>query len=67
MNNLLILVLISSIVIALLAKPISIYAQQRTNYVATLTGKDIMPTVNTPATGVARFHINPTHDFFLKV
>jgi hypothetical protein len=60
MNNLRIFVLISSItVIALLANPISIYAQQQTNYVATLTGKDTVPPVNTPATGVARFHINP--------
>jgi hypothetical protein len=61
MNNLRISALISSIIaLALVVTPISIYAQQQTNYVATLTGKDMVPPVNTPATGVARFHIN--HD-----
>jgi hypothetical protein len=60
MNSLRISALISSIIVlALVATPISIYAQQQTNYVATLTGKDMVPPVNTPATGVARFHINP--------
>jgi len=52
--------LISSIIaLALVATPISIYAQQQTNYVAILTGKDMVPPVNSHATGVARFHINP--------
>lgn len=44
MNNLRISGLISSIIaLALVATPISIYAQQQTNYVATLTGKDMVP------------------------
>lgn len=47
------------IVIALIATPILSYAQQQMNFVATLSGKDMVPPVNTPATGVARFHINP--------
>ena len=60
MNNLRISALITSIiVIALVATPISGYAQQQGNFVATLTGKDMVPPVNTSATGVARFHINP--------
>jgi CHRD domain len=60
MNNLHISVLITSIIVtALVTTPISIYAQQQTNYVATLTGKDMVPPVNTSATGVARFHMNP--------
>jgi hypothetical protein len=60
MKNLHISVLITSIIVtALVATPMSIYAQQQTNYVATLTGKDMVPPVNTPATGVARFHMNP--------
>ena len=57
-------VLIASvIVIAVLATPVSTYAQQRQqqpkNFVATLTGKDMVPPVDTPATGIARFHVNP--------
>ena len=60
MNNLRISILMPSIiVIALVATPISSYAQQQSNFVATLSGKDMVPSVNTPATGVARFHINP--------
>ena len=60
MNNLRISGLISSIIaLALVATPISIYAQQQTNYVAILTGKDMVPPVNTAASGVARFHMNP--------
>ena len=60
MNNLRISVLITSIiVIGLVATPISSYAQQQTNFVATLSGKDMVPPVNSPATGVARFHVNP--------
>ncbi|MFZ0512696.1 MAG: CHRD domain-containing protein [Candidatus Nitrosopolaris sp.] len=53
-------VLITSIIVtALVATPISSYAQQQMNFAATLTGKDMAPPVNTPATGVASFHINP--------
>jgi hypothetical protein len=52
------LLLTGTIVIALIATPVSSYAQQQTNYVATLSGKDMVPPVNTPATGVARFHMN---------
>jgi hypothetical protein len=60
MNSLRISTLISTIIaLALVATPLSIYAQQQTNYVATLTGKDMVPPVNTPATGVAKFHMNP--------
>ena len=60
MINLRISVLITSIiVIGLVATPISSYAQQQTNFVATLSGKDMVPPVNSPATGVARFHVNP--------
>jgi len=35
------------------------YVQQQMNFIATLTGKDMVPPVNTPAAGVARFHMNP--------
>jgi hypothetical protein len=60
MNSLRISAIITSIIVtAVVATPLSVYAQQQTNFVATLTGKDMVPSVNTHATGVARFHINP--------
>lgn len=40
--------------------PVTIYAQQQqTNFVATLSGKNMVPPVNTNATGTAKFHLNP--------
>jgi hypothetical protein len=59
MSRLRIPLLLSMIAIALIATPVLSYAQQQTNYVATLSGKDMVPPVNTPAIGVARFHMNP--------
>jgi hypothetical protein len=48
------------IAVVAVATPVSIYAQQeQMNFVANLTGKDMNPPVNTPATGTAKFHINP--------
>jgi len=48
------------IAVVAVATPVSIYAQQeQMNFVANLTGKDMNPAVNTPATGTAKFHINP--------
>lgn len=56
---------------AMVVTPISSYAQQQTNsllserilqqtnFIANLNGKNMVPPVNTPATGVAQFHINP--------
>src|SRR5437764_11515097 len=38
---------------------ISAYAQEQTNFAAILTGKGMTSPVNTPAKGVATFHINP--------
>lgn len=53
-------VLIAGIIaIAIITIPVSSYAQKETNFVATLTGKDMVPPVDTAATGVAKFHINP--------
>ena len=51
------------IAVALTATPVSIYAQQaqqqgQMNFIANLSGKDMSPPVNTPATGTAEFHIN---------
>ena len=52
------------IAVALTATPVSIYAQQaqqqqgQMNFVANLSGKNMSPPVNTPATGTAEFHKN---------
>ena len=48
------------IAVTLTATPLSIYAQQQQpkNFIANLSGKDMVPPVNTPATGTAEFHIN---------
>ena len=44
------------------AVPVSIHTaaaqQQQMNFIATLTGKDAVPPVQTSATGTAKFHIN---------
>jgi hypothetical protein len=53
------LLIAAAIAIPLVATPMLGYAQQQQNFAATLTGKDIVPPVNTPATGTASFHINP--------
>ena len=52
------------IAVTLTATPVSIYAQQtqqqqgQMNFIANLSGKNMSPPVNTPATGTAQFHIN---------
>ena len=52
------------IAVTLTATPVSIYAQQtqqkqgQMNFIANLSGKNMSPLVNTPATGTAAFHIN---------
>ena len=51
--------LIASVIAALSAVPISSYAQKQTDFGATLSGKNVVPPVNTPATGTAKFHVNP--------
>ncbi|MGD9533984.1 MAG: CHRD domain-containing protein [Candidatus Nitrosocosmicus sp.] len=35
------------------------YAQQDTDFVANLSGDNVVPPVNTAATGIAKFHVNP--------
>jgi len=41
------------------AIPVFSYSQQNTDFSATLSGKNAVPPVNTPATGIAKFHLNP--------
>src|SRR5215831_5413755 len=41
------------------AIPVLSYAQHQTDFAATLSGKNVSPPVNTPATGTAKFHVNP--------
>jgi CHRD domain len=57
------IVIATVIAVTLTATPLSIYAQQQQqhgqmNFIANLTGKDMVPPVNTAATGTAEFHIN---------
>ncbi|MFZ0515021.1 MAG: CHRD domain-containing protein [Candidatus Nitrosopolaris sp.] len=51
--------LVASVIAAVSTIPILSYAQQQTNFVATLTGKNVVPPVDTTATGTAKFHVNP--------
>jgi hypothetical protein len=51
--------LVASVIAAISTIPISSYAQKQTDFVATLSGKNVVPPVNTPATGTAKFHVNP--------
>ena len=51
--------LVASLIAAVSIVPISSYAQKQTDFVATLSGKNVVPPVNTPATGTAKFHLNP--------
>ena len=50
--------LIVSITMVVFTVPVLTYAQQQTNFVANLSGKNVVPRVNTPATGIAKFHTN---------
>jgi uncharacterized protein (DUF2342 family) len=51
--------LVASLIAAVSIVPISSYAQKQTDFVATLSGKNVVPPVSTPATGTAKFHLNP--------
>jgi CHRD domain len=51
--------LIAIIIAAVCTIPILTYAQRQTNFVASLTGKNMVPPVDTGATGTARFNANP--------
>jgi CHRD domain-containing protein len=50
--------LILSIIMIVSVVPVLTYAQQQTNFVANLSGKNVVPPVSTPATGIAKFHTN---------
>lgn len=51
--------LVASLIAAVSIVPISSYAQKQTDFVATLSGNNLVPPVNTPSTGTAKFHLNP--------
>jgi hypothetical protein len=51
--------LFASIIAAVSTIPVLTYAQQQTNFSADLSGKNIVPPVNTGATGTAKFIVNP--------
>jgi hypothetical protein len=51
--------LIANIIVLVSTIPVLTYAQQQTSFVANLSGKNVTPPVNTPATGTAKFQVNP--------
>ena len=51
--------LIAIVIAAVSTIPILTYAQQQTNFSADLSGKNIVPPVDTSATGTAKFILNP--------
>jgi hypothetical protein len=51
--------LIAIIIAAVCTIPFLTYAQQQTSFVASLTAKNIVPPVDTGATGTAKFNANP--------
>lgn len=51
--------MLTAIGIMLMAPSLVFAQQQGLNFAANLTGKDMVPPVNSVATGVAKFHINP--------
>lgn len=59
LSNITIACLVASLIAAVSIVPTSSYAQRQTDFVATLSGKNVVPPVNTPATGTAKFHLNP--------
>ncbi len=50
---------IASLIFVVSARAGLSYAQQQSNFAATLSGKNMQPPVNTPATGTAKFTVNP--------
>jgi CHRD domain len=51
--------LIASVIAAVSTIPTLVYAQQQTNFSAALSGKNIVPPVDTTATGTAIFNLHP--------
>jgi hypothetical protein len=51
--------MLASLIVIVSARPGLSFAQQQSTFVATLSGKNMQPPVNTPATGTAKFSVNP--------
>src|SRR5439155_14724227 len=51
--------IIASVIAALSTFPILTYAQQQTNFAATVSGKNMVPPTNSTATGIAKFGLSP--------
>jgi CHRD domain len=58
-SKMIIACILGCVIAVVSAIPISSYAEKQTDFVATLSGKNVVPPVNTPATGTAKFHLNP--------
>jgi hypothetical protein len=51
--------MLASLIVVVSARPGLSFAQQQSTFVATLSGKNMQPPVNTPAAGTAKFSVNP--------
>jgi hypothetical protein len=58
-SKMIIACILGCVIAVVSAIPVMSYAQQKTDFSATLSGKNVVPPVNTPATGTAKFHLNP--------
>src|SRR5581483_6793255 len=58
-SKIVIVCMLASLIVVVSARPGLSFAQQQSTFVATLSGKNMQPPVNTPATGTAKFSVNP--------
>jgi CHRD domain len=66
-RSIMIIACIFGVIAVVSAIPVLSYAQQQTNFAATLNGKNVVPPVDTPATGIAKFHVNPNRTLSYEV
>ena len=58
-SKIVIVCMLASLILIMSARPGLSYAQQQSNFAATLTGKDMQPPVSTSASGTAKFSVDP--------
>jgi CHRD domain len=58
-SKIVIVCMFASLILIMSARPGLSYAQQQSNFAATLTGKDMQPPVSTSASGTAKFSVDP--------
>jgi hypothetical protein len=58
-SKMIIVCILASLIVVVSVLPRLGYAQQQSNFAATLSGKNMQPPVSTPATGTAKLSLNP--------